>query len=39
MTANNNGKEFWRWQEYQRIIPNKKWTNNDLITAGVDVAQ
>jgi bzd-type benzoyl-CoA reductase Q subunit len=37
MTVNNNGKEFWRWQEYQRIIPNKKWTSNDLITAGVDV--
>jgi bzd-type benzoyl-CoA reductase Q subunit len=29
--------EFWRWKEYQRIMPGKKWTNKDLITAGVDV--
>jgi benzoyl-CoA reductase subunit A len=29
--------EFWRWQEYQRIMPNIKWTKKDLITAGVDV--
>ncbi len=29
--------EFWRWQEYHRIMPNKKWTSKDLITAGVDV--
>ena len=29
--------EFWRWQEYQRIMPGIKWTNKDLITAGVDV--
>jgi bzd-type benzoyl-CoA reductase Q subunit len=29
--------EFWRWQEYQRIMPNKKWTTKDIITAGVDV--
>ena len=29
--------EFWRWQEYQRIMPGKKWTNKDIITAGVDV--
>jgi bzd-type benzoyl-CoA reductase Q subunit len=31
------GAEFWRWQEYRRIMPNKKWTSKDLITAGVDV--
>ena len=29
--------EFWRWQEYQRILPSIKWTNKDIITAGVDV--
>ena len=22
--------EFWRWQEYHRIMPNKKWTSKDL---------
>jgi len=32
-----NGFEFWRWQEYHRIVPNKKWTSKDIITAGVDV--
>ncbi len=30
-------KEYWRWQEYHRIVPDKKWNNKDLITAGVDV--
>jgi bzd-type benzoyl-CoA reductase Q subunit len=29
--------EFWRWQEYHRIVPGKKWSKNDIITAGVDV--
>jgi bzd-type benzoyl-CoA reductase Q subunit len=29
--------EYWRWQEYHRIMPAKKWKNKDLITAGVDV--
>ena len=29
--------EFWRWHEYQRIMPNIKWSNKDIITAGVDV--
>ena len=29
--------DFWRWNEYNRILPNKKWTNKDVITAGVDV--
>jgi bzd-type benzoyl-CoA reductase Q subunit len=38
MTQNNgNCKEYWRWQEYQRVMPNIKWTNKDLITTGVDV--
>jgi benzoyl-CoA reductase subunit A len=29
--------EYWRWQEYHRILTDKKWKNKDLITAGVDV--
>ncbi len=29
--------EFWRWREYHRIMPGKKWNKNDIITAGVDV--
>src|SRR4030043_460323 len=29
--------EYWRWQEYHRIMPTKNWKNKDLITAGVDV--
>jgi len=29
--------EYWRWEEYHRIMPAKKWKNKDLITAGVDV--
>jgi bzd-type benzoyl-CoA reductase Q subunit len=29
--------EYWRWQEYHKILPDKKWKNKDLITAGVDV--
>ena len=31
------GPEYWRWKEYRRVMPNKKWTNKDIITAGVDV--
>jgi len=37
MTQNNGNKEYWRWQEYQRVMPNMKWTSKDLITAGVEV--
>ncbi len=33
----NGDIEFWRWEEYQRIMPGIKWTNKDIITAGVDV--
>jgi len=29
--------EYWRWQEYHRILPGKSWKNKELITAGVDV--
>ena len=31
------GQEFWRWKEYTRIMPGKKWSSKDTITAGVDV--
>ncbi len=34
---NGNGAEFWRWQEYNRIMPNVKPKSGDIITAGVDV--
>lgn len=38
MSQQSNGKEeFWRWQEYNRVLPGKKWTDKDIITAGVDV--
>lgn len=30
-------KEYWRWQEYHRVVPDKTWSNKNLITAGVDV--
>jgi benzoyl-CoA reductase subunit A len=33
----NNGKEFWRWQEYHRVCSDKSWDRKDVITAGVDV--
>ncbi|MGD6852507.1 MAG: BadF/BadG/BcrA/BcrD ATPase family protein, partial [Candidatus Bathyarchaeia archaeon] len=33
----SNGNEFWRWNEYHRIMPNIKPTGKDIITAGVDV--
>ena len=29
--------EFWRWREYHRVVPGKKWTKKDIVTAGVDV--
>ena len=29
--------EYWRWLEYHRVIPDKKWKNKEIITAGVDV--
>ena len=32
-----NDIEYWRWQEYHRIMPDKTWNAKDLITAGVDV--
>lgn len=35
MTTTNDA--FWRWQEYNRIMPNVSLTGKDVITAGVDV--
>ena len=32
-----NDVEYWRWQEYHRVLSDKTWKNKDLITAGVDV--
>jgi bzd-type benzoyl-CoA reductase Q subunit len=29
--------EYWRWQEYHKVFSDRKWKNNDVITAGVDV--
>jgi bzd-type benzoyl-CoA reductase Q subunit len=37
MSETKDTVEYWRWQEYQRIVPNKKWKKCDLITVGVDV--
>lgn len=34
---NKDSSEFWRWQEYQRVVKEKTWKNKDIITAGVDV--
>jgi bzd-type benzoyl-CoA reductase Q subunit len=37
MSETKDTVEYWRWQEYQRIVPDKKWKKGDLITVGVDV--
>ena len=29
--------EYWRWNEYSRIVPGRIWKDKDIITAGVDV--
>jgi bzd-type benzoyl-CoA reductase Q subunit len=35
---NNNGKkEYWRWLEYRKQMPNMNWKEAKIITAGVDV--
>jgi len=36
-TTKKDDVEYWRWQEYRRVLSDKKWKNKDLITAGVDV--
>ena len=30
-------QEYWRWQEYHRVVTDRSWKGKDLITAGVDV--
>ena len=35
--APKENAEYWRWQEYHRVLSDKKWKNKDIITAGVDV--
>ncbi len=37
MSETKDTVEYWRWQEYQRIVHDKKWKKGDLITVGVDV--
>ncbi len=37
MTNNNGKKDFWRWLEYRRSMPNMNWKDAEIITAGVDV--
>ena len=37
MKEKTGSEEFWRWQEYQRVVKDKNWNNKDIITAGVDV--
>jgi bzd-type benzoyl-CoA reductase Q subunit len=29
--------QYWRWQEYHRVVPNRDWRNAEVITAGIDV--
>jgi len=36
--GNKEGKtEYWRWLEYQRVMPSRGLNNAEIITAGVDV--
>ena len=37
MAEKNENKEFWRWQEYHRILEDKSWNGKDAVTAGIDV--
>jgi bzd-type benzoyl-CoA reductase Q subunit len=37
MENNNQKMEYWRWLEYQRVMPKMDWRNAETITAGVDV--
>jgi len=30
-------KEYWRWPEYRRTVPDKDWKDADVISAGVDI--
>ncbi|MCW3999559.1 MAG: acyl-CoA dehydratase activase [Candidatus Bathyarchaeota archaeon] len=35
--ADLSKEEFWRWREYNRVVPNIKPSSKDIVTAGVDV--
>ncbi len=32
-----DGREYWRWEEYHRVRTDKSWRNKDVVTAGIDV--
>jgi bzd-type benzoyl-CoA reductase Q subunit len=35
--SSQSTKEYWRWQEYNRVRNDISWKKEDVITAGVDV--
>ena len=37
MEVSKDQREYWRWQEYHRVLSDKSWDSKDVITAGVDV--
>jgi bzd-type benzoyl-CoA reductase Q subunit len=37
MSDNNGKKEYWRWLEYRKSMPNMDWKDAEIVTAGVDV--
>lgn len=37
MSDTNGKKEYWRWLEYRKSMPNMNWTDAEIVTAGVDV--
>jgi bzd-type benzoyl-CoA reductase Q subunit len=37
MSDNNGKKEYWRWLEYRKSMPNMNWKDAEIVTAGVDV--
>ncbi len=37
MSDTNGKKEYWRWLEYRKSMPNMNWKDAEIVTAGVDV--
>jgi bzd-type benzoyl-CoA reductase Q subunit len=37
MSDTNGKKEYWRWLEYRKTMPNMNWKEAEIVTAGVDV--
>jgi len=37
MSGTNGKKEYWRWLEYRKSMPNMDWKDAEIVTAGVDV--